>query len=270
MLSKESESSFKILESILKRIEDEFNEVIASDNLYICMPEEILEEYLKYPNVIWTREGDRLTSFGYPLVPIPKLVGDKIFFIVSPEENEPDSSELSELCFNDFTDKDLYRDFHIAVFDSFRDKISFYTETKKTGTDRLEISVSFVRVERPTPNGIYLTYEKYQNIISQVELRANEGMRVTEPQGKSGYKVKSFGINPRDYTDVRKWGLDVFTFEMERELLATGNVGSVGDVKFLMDRTYQEGTFTLTLEKENSDPVVYHYQKLTGFIIHQR
>lgn len=150
MLSKESESSFKILVAILKRIEDEFNEVIKSDNLYICMPEEILEEYLKYPDNIWTKEGDRITSFGYHLVPIPKLVGDKIFFIISPEENEPDTSELSEVCFNDFMDKDLYKDLHIAVFDSFRDKISFYKETKKTGTDRLEVSISFVPVNRPT------------------------------------------------------------------------------------------------------------------------
>jgi hypothetical protein len=68
--------------------------------------------------------------------------------------------------------------------------------------------------------------------------------------GRFELNVTNIFINPRDFTDIRKFGEDFFSDEIQRDIVRSGQIGSIWGAKVIQSRKVPEGTCYLTCEPE--------------------
>jgi hypothetical protein len=68
--------------------------------------------------------------------------------------------------------------------------------------------------------------------------------------GRFELNVTNIFMNPRDFTDIRKFGEDFFTDEIQRDIIRSGQLGTIWGAKVIQSRKVPEGTTYLTCEPE--------------------
>jgi hypothetical protein len=206
---------------------------------FLVMSDKSYAEFLEKGEDIYCLDGDMVKTFGYSVSPVKELKDNEIHFVYIWDCTQKSSSKVAALCLDMSNNPNNVR---IAVYDTDKEIISYYVGNRYQSKEQMscEYVFKFKTIPDKQESNIYITSDKFKEIIQKTETCVNKLEEIK-------YKAVAISLNPRDYVDIRKWGVDDFEAEEIQELLKLGMAGKFSGVQILNDRNVSSGQFCILL-----------------------